>query len=86
MTINSESRIQNSELKQRVNEFVGMFFYGTMLKQARNTRLTDTDVGYGGRGEEVFAAQLDQMLAERMGRRDDNNLTEAIYTQIRPRR
>jgi len=69
-------------LRQRIDEFLGLFFYGTLLKQARTGRLTDSPYGFGGRGEEVFAAQLDQELAERIGRASHNDLGEAIYRRL----
>lgn len=73
-------------LRGKINEFVGLFFYGTLLKQAREGRMTDSKYGFGGRGEKAFAAQLDLELAQRMGRASGNKLTEAIYDQIGPGR
>jgi Rod binding domain-containing protein len=69
-------------LRERVDQFLGLFFYGTMLKQARESRLTDTEIGFGGRGEQAFAAQLDQILAERAGTAAGNSLGDAIYDQL----
>ncbi len=38
--------------------------------------------GHGGRGEEVFAAQLDQILAERAGRARGYDLSDAIMGRL----
>jgi hypothetical protein len=69
-------------LRQRIDQFVGLFFYGTMLKQARTTHLTDSKLGTGGRGGEAFAAQLDQTLAERMGQASHTSLGDALYREL----
>ncbi len=70
-------------LRQRVDEFVGLFFYGTLLKGAREGRLTDAEFGMGGRGEQAFGAQLDLELADRIGRATHNDLGEAIYRHLK---
>lgn len=73
-------------LRQRVDEFVGLFFYGTLLKSAREHPLSKSKVGFGGRGEEAFGAQLDQELAQRAGRARHDPLCEAIVRQLSGRR
>ncbi|MDD4889830.1 MAG: hypothetical protein PHU85_07845 [Phycisphaerae bacterium] len=69
-------------LRQRVNEFVGLFFYGTLLKGMRDKPMTDSKMGLGGRGEQAFGAQLDQELAQRAGRASNSGLNEAIVRQL----
>lgn len=69
-------------LRQRVDEFVGLFFYGTLLKSAQDHPLTESKYGFGGRGEQAFRAQLDQELASRAGRSGGNKLTEAIVRRL----
>ena len=64
-------------LREAVNRVVGSVFYGTLLQQMRASSLKGT-YGHGGRGEEVFAAQLDQVLAERAGQAGRSNIGEAI--------
>lgn len=71
-----------TQLRQKVNEFVGLFFYGTLLKSARESRLTDSKIGFGGRGEQAFAAQLDMELAQRAGSAAGNSLSNAIARQL----
>jgi len=60
---------------------VGSAFYGTMLKMMRESKLKGS-VGHGGRGEEVFAAQLHQMLAERMGASISGGPQDALFQSL----
>ncbi len=68
-------------LRQAADELVGVTFFGTMLKMARNSRLKGS-FGHGGRGEDIFGAQLDQELARRAGQGMKNGLSEAIYNRL----
>lgn len=68
-------------LRQAVGEMVGQTFFGQMLSIARNSPLK-SELGHGGRGEDVFAAQLDQELARRVGQGAQNGLAEAIYRRL----
>lgn len=68
-------------LRQAVDEMVGVTFFGQMLKMARNSPLKGK-IGHGGRGEEMFGAQLDQELARRAGAGMDNSLSETIYNRL----
>ncbi len=68
-------------LRQAADEMVGVTFFGEMLKMARNARIKG-EFGHGGRGEEVFGAQLDQELARRAGQGMKNGLSEAIYRRL----
>lgn len=69
------------ELKSRINEFVGLVFYGQLLKAMQNSSLKG-EIGHGGRGEEVFAGQLHLELAQRAGKASASPLTQAIYRQL----
>jgi hypothetical protein len=55
----------NDELRRHFTQFVGETFYGQMIKSMRST-VGKPAYFHGGRGEEVFRAQLDQTLAEHM--------------------
>ena len=53
------------ELREAFDQFVGETFYSHMLKALRKS--VDTPAYFhGGRGEEVFQGQLDQLLAEKL--------------------
>ena len=70
----------SSKLKQAADEIVGSVFYGTMLRQLRSSTMKGK-YGHGGRGEEVFQAQLDQILAKEMGQGKNANISEAIVNR-----
>ena len=68
-------------LRQAVDEMVGVTFFGEMLKLARNSAIKG-EFGHGGRGEEIFGAQLDLEFARRAGRGMRNSLSNAIYNRL----
>lgn len=74
---------RKAALRQMSEEMVGATFFGQMLKSSRNSPLKGT-FGHGGRGEDVFGAQLDLELARRAGRGMKNSLSEAIYRRYEP--
>ena len=53
------------ELKDAFGDFVGNTFYGQLIASMRKT-VEKPAYFHGGRGEEVFQGQLDQMLAEKL--------------------
>lgn len=72
---------QKAALRQAVGEMMGHVFYAPMLSMARDS-VPRGKFGHGGRGEDVFAAQLNQELARRMGMDTANELTEAVYDEL----
>ena len=56
-----------NQLRDVAGEVVGSVFYGKLLQTLRDSSLKG-QYGHGGRGEEIFQAQLDQVLAEEAGR------------------
>ncbi len=69
-----------ARLRQAASRLVGSVFYGTLLKIQRESVLQGP-YGHGGRGEEVFRAQLDQHLAEQAGQSQRFNLAKAIVAR-----
>lgn len=53
------------EVRKAFQQFVGETFYGQMLSAMRKT-VGKPAYFHGGRAEEVFQGQLDQMLGERL--------------------
>jgi Rod binding domain-containing protein len=82
-TITEASPVNNDlkRLRNAVGEVVGSVFYGTLLKTMRNSVMKGP-YGHGGRGEEIFAAQLDGILAGEMGKATRGGLTEALYADL----
>lgn len=68
-------------LKEAAGQVVGSVFYGTLLKTMRESELKGP-YGHGGRGEEVFAAQLHTIWAERMGTETRGGLGEVLYRHL----
>ncbi len=77
----SHSVAAGRRLRAKIDEFVGIVFYGEMLKAMQNSSLKGK-YGHGGRGEEVFAGQLHQELAQRAGRARSFPLSDAIYKRF----
>lgn len=64
-TASPQSSAGRPDLRQTFDQFVGETFYGHMLKAMRKT-VGKPAYMHGGRGEEVFQQQLDQLIVERM--------------------
>lgn len=58
--------------------FFGETFYGQMLKSLRSTAHKPAYF-HGGRAEEIFQGQLDQMLAQELTRSDASQMTDAMF-------
>lgn len=69
------------KLRDTVGKVVGSVFYGELFRAMREDPLRGT-YGHGGRGEEVFGAQFDALLAERMGERDGYGVADAIFSRL----
>jgi hypothetical protein len=72
---------RQESLRSAVDELVGITFAGQMLKMARNPGFKG-EYGHGGRGEDMFSAQLHEELARRAGERMKNGLSDAIYDRL----
>ena len=68
-------------LRTAANELVGEVFYGTLLRQMRQSPLKGK-YGHGGRGEEVFQAQLDTELASRAGKASGASIADAVVDRF----
>lgn len=71
-----------AQLRSATGKVVGSLFYGTLLKQMRESSEMKGVYGRGGRGEEIFSAQLHGILAERAGAAAHNGLGEALYRSL----
>ncbi|MGB2986516.1 MAG: hypothetical protein WBE26_11610 [Phycisphaerae bacterium] len=68
-------------LRETVGRVVGSVFYGTLFKTMRENKLKGS-YGHGGRGEQIFAAQLHGILAERMGTAAQRGLDQAMLNRL----
>ena len=70
-----------SDLRDAVDRVLGSVFYGPLLQTMRSSSLKGA-VGHGGRGEEIFQNQLDQLFAERAGQASNNGLGETLFNRF----
>lgn len=69
---------ENPELKEAFQDFVGQTFFGQMLKAMRKT-VDKPAYFHGGRAEEVFRSQLDQVLAEKLSDASAESFSKPMY-------
>lgn len=72
------------ELRTASEQLVGITFLQTLLKTARNSSLKG-EYGHGGRGEEMFAEQLDAVFAESTAASSGFALVDEIYNRMAKR-
>jgi hypothetical protein len=68
-------------LKEVTGQVLGSVFFGTLLRIMRESESKGM-YGHGGRGEEVFSAQLHDIIAERLGMKLKTPLSEAIHRSL----
>lgn len=68
----------STEMREAFNDFVGQTFFGQMLSAMRKTA-NKPAYFHGGRTEEVFQAQLDQVLAEKLSDASAETFTDPMY-------
>jgi len=68
-------------LHKVTGQVIGSVFFGTLLRSMRDSKLKGP-YGHGGRGEEVFAAQLDNIYAEQVGTSMRSGISETIYRRL----
>jgi hypothetical protein len=66
------------QLREVFDDFVGQTFYGQMLSAMRST-VRPAAYFHGGRAEEVFQRQLDQVLAEKMADASAQQFTQPLF-------
>ena len=66
------------ELRGTFDKFVGEVFYGQMLKSMRQT-VGKPAYFHGGKAEEMFTQQLDQVLSTQMTEASAHTLTGPMY-------
>jgi hypothetical protein len=82
-----DGKAADSEVREAFQEFVGKTFYGQLLKSMRKS-VGKPAYFHGGRGEEVFRSQLDQIVVERISETSAGPLADSMYglTALSPRR
>lgn len=71
-------RLASPKLREAFDQFVGETFYGQMLSSMRKT-LGKPAYFHGGRAEEVFQGQLDQVLGEQLAKASADSFTGPMF-------
>jgi len=78
----SKSKAEShAQLLTQAEKWVGQTFFGTMLKQMRNSPFK-SDLFGGGKSGQTFSELYDQQLADRMSRGVGAKLVRAIVRQV----
>jgi len=72
---------QHEQLIAQTQKWVSQTFYGTLLKQVRNSPFR-SELMDGGRGGQVFGSMFDQRIAEHMARGAGSKLVNSIVKHI----
>ena len=76
--LQQQNNADDGKLRQAFDQFVGETFYSHMLKALR-TSVGKPAYFHGGRGEEVFQGQLDQVLAEKLTETTASQFTGPMF-------
>ncbi|HVX15072.1 MAG TPA: rod-binding protein [Pirellulales bacterium] len=71
-------RLDSPQLREAFDQFVGETFYGQMLASMRKT-LGKPAYFHGGRAEEVFQGQLDQVVSEQLAKANADTLSGPMF-------
>jgi Rod binding domain-containing protein len=74
-------KTEHEKIEETARKWVAQTFYGTMLKQMRESPFK-SEIFSGGRGGQAFSSLLDQHLAEHMTRGTGNKLVNAIARKL----
>jgi Rod binding domain-containing protein len=72
---------QHDQLVKQTEKWVSQTFYGTLLKQMRDSPF-HSDLMDGGNGGKAFATMFDQRLADHMSRHAGGKLVKSIVKKI----
>jgi hypothetical protein len=73
--------VAHNDARKEAQTFVSQAFFGTLLKQMRNSPFK-SEIFSGGRGGEAFGSLYDQQLAERMANGVGSKLVDSIVRKI----
>lgn len=80
----AEQQLESArEVRDTFRKFVGEAFFGQMMKAMRSTQGKPAYF-HGGRAEEVFQAQLDQVMSEHMTEASADQIADPMFRQQFP--
>ncbi len=68
----------NNDLKEAFDDFVGQTFFGEMIKAYRSSQ-QPSKYFHGGRAEEIFQGQFDQVLTEKLSEASASKIADPMY-------
>ncbi len=76
---NSESQVRAPDaLREAFHDFVGQTFFAEMIKAFRSSQ-QPSEYFHGGRAEEIFQGQLDQVLSEELSNASADKIADPMY-------
>jgi Rod binding domain-containing protein len=73
-----DGKEKDQKLRATFEDFVGQTLFGEMLKSMRRTQRKPAYF-HGGRGEEIFQQQLDQVLTEKLSHASADKIAGPMY-------
>lgn len=74
----SEAQKGSPELRQAFQDFVGQTFFAEMIKACRSSQQPSAYFN-GGRAEEIFQGQLDQVLSEEISKSSADKIADPMF-------
>ncbi len=75
---------EDKRFRDVLQQVVGQTFFGQMLKAMRATQEKNPYFD-GGRAEEIFQGQLDQIITEKMSKASGQSLSDPMYRLMKAR-
>ena len=72
---------QDDKIEAQVKNWVGQTFFGTLMKQMRDSPFK-SDLFSGGRGEQAFGSMYDTHLAQRMAQKLGDRIARPIVKKF----
>jgi hypothetical protein len=72
------SRPENLEMREQFTKFAGQTFFGQVLSSMRKT-VDEPAYFHGGKAEEVFQSQMDQVLGEKLTAASAEQFTQPMW-------
>ncbi len=81
----ADEKNSDQDLRKAFQDFVGQTFFSEMLKAFRATQ-ENSAYFHGGRAEEIFQGQLDQVLTEKLSESSAQKIADPMFELFqRPR-